>query len=106
MFCLCFSGNAEFNCLLSYKDGDKLFNPFHLQNKAHTAHHIGLIVKNRNRTNEFCKKYQINIRHSLLNYTEVMYFPRETWQNSCVSLARIYLFIWREVKGDNFYFVM
>lgn len=67
---------------------------------------IGLRVKNRNRTNEFCKKCQINIRHSLLNYTEVMYFARETGQNSCVSLARIYLFIWREVKGDNFYFAM
>lgn len=52
---------------------------------------LRLIGSNRSSISEFCKKCQINIGHSLLNQTEVSHFPRETWWNSWVSLARTFM---------------
>lgn len=106
---LCFSGNGNGLVLqvcqilllvqtLSYRDLDKLFNPlncsfffFICEIRLIFLPILRLIGSNKNSLSEFCKKCQINIRHSLLNYTEVSHFPRETWWNSWVSLARTFL---------------
>lgn len=73
---------------------------------------MGLIVNNRGSINEFCKKYKINIKHSLcvdfsVGYTEVLCLPRETWQKSRVSPTRTFLggkpclIRWEIHTGDN-----